>query len=166
MLARARADTDDTAIGYARADLEHFAPGAVRFDLAYSSLALHYIENLAGLLAGLHAALAPGGNLVFSVEHPTVTAPRHPGWSADASGDPAWPVNHYLDEGPRSTNWLAEGVIKQHRTIASYLNLLLGAGFALARMVEWGPSAEQIAAYPDCAADRECPPFLLVACRR
>src|SRR5271156_4988299 len=47
MLARARATTTDSAIAYAQADLETLdlaavaAPGA-RFDLIYSSLALHY----------------------------------------------------------------------------------------------------------------------------
>jgi SAM-dependent methyltransferase len=166
MLARARQSTDDPGIAYARADLENFAPGPDRFDLAYSSLVLHYIENLAALLAGIHAALAPGGRFVFSVEHPMVTAPAHPGWSPDPAGEPAWPVNRYQFEGPRTTNWLAEGVIKQHRTLATYLNLLLAAGFALARIDEWGPTAEQIAAHPDWAIERHSPPFLLVACRR
>src|SRR5436190_13932314 len=46
MLTRARAATRDPAIGYVRADLEHLALSAHTFDLVYSSLALHYIENL------------------------------------------------------------------------------------------------------------------------
>src|SRR5262245_45510445 len=60
MLARAREMTSDTAITYVRADLEHLAlqPGSV--DLAYSSLALHYIVNLAALVAALRHALRPG----------------------------------------------------------------------------------------------------------
>ncbi len=165
MLARARADTDDPAIEYLRADLEKFELPAASFDLAYSSLAFHYLEDFAGLIGRVSRSLAPGGSLVFSVEHPMVTAPAKPGWAADAAGSRAWPVNGYLDEGPRSTNWLTSGVIKQHRTIATYLNLLIACGFALCHVEEWGPTAEQIAAHPDWADERQRPPFLLVSAR-
>ena len=162
MLDRARADTADTAVEYARADLERLALDEASFDLAYSSLALHYVERLADLLAVVHRALVPGGRLVFSVEHPIYTAPSRPGWSADRT----WPVDGYLVEGPRSTDWLAKGVIKQHRSIGGYLNLLLDAGFALSRVTEWGPTDEQIAARPELAPERQRPPFLLVSARR
>lgn len=166
MLARARAETWDAAISYVKADLEHFEAAPGPFDLVYSSLALHYIENLAGLLRGVHAALVTGGRLIFSVEHPIFTAPGNPGWSVDAAGHKTWPVDRYLDEGPRSTDWLAKGVIKQHRTIGTYLDLLLRTGFALAHLDEWAPSEEQVASHPDWADERQRPPFLLVACTR
>src|ERR1700724_3532089 len=64
MLERARAETSDTAIRYARADLERFALPAASFGLAYSSLALHYIENLDRLLTTVRDAVVPGGHLV------------------------------------------------------------------------------------------------------
>ncbi|RDJ27502.1 class I SAM-dependent methyltransferase [Bosea caraganae] len=166
MLARARAETSNPAIAYLRADLETFAPEQGAFDLAYSSLAFHYLSDLGGLLARVHAALAPGGALVCSVEHPMLTAPRHQGWAQDASGLPSWPVGAYLDEGPRSTDWLAKGVIKQHRTIATYLALLSQSGLRLTCLEEWGPSPEQVAANPDWIKERQRPPFLLLACRR
>lgn len=165
MLARARAMTQDSAIRYERADLERFTPPS-GFDLAYSSLAFHYLTDLGGLLKRVHDALVPGGTLVCSVEHPMMTAPRHQGWSEDESGLPTWPVGSYLDEGPRSTDWLAKGVIKQHRTIETYLALLSQAGLALTCLREWGPSPEQVAANPDWAKERNRPPFLLLACRR
>jgi SAM-dependent methyltransferase len=166
MLARARATTADPAIAYARADMERLELPRASFDLAYSSLALHYIEDLAGLLATVHEALIPGGHLVFSVEHPIFTAPAHPGWSVTADGSRTWPVDGYLAEGPRRTNWLAEGVIKQHRMLGTYLGLLLRLGFTLSHVEEWGPTDGQIAAQPALADERERPPFLLVAARR
>ena len=165
MLARATAETDDPAIHYTRADLEHFAPSPATFDLAYSSLAFHYIEDLQRLLASVHAALLPGGTLIFSVEHPICTAPTHPEWTIDA-GHATWPVNQYLDEGPRTTNWLAPGVIKQHRTIATYVNLLLRTGFTLSHVDEWALSEAQIGAHPEWADERHRPSFLLVRCGR
>jgi SAM-dependent methyltransferase len=166
MLARARATTEDPAITYSRADLERLQLPAASFDLVYSSLALHYIEALDRLMATVHRSLVHGGRLVFSVEHPIYTAPAEPGWSVDAAGRKTWPLDGYLEEGPRSTDWLTRGVIKQHRTIATYLNLLLGLGFAISHVEEWGPTREQVAARPELADERQRPPFLLVAARR
>jgi hypothetical protein len=84
----------------------------------------------------------------------------------DAVGRKTWPVDGYLDEGPRSTDWLANGVIKQHRTLATYLNILIGIGFTISRVEEWGPTEQQIAAQPDWADERQRPPFLLMAAAR
>jgi ubiquinone/menaquinone biosynthesis C-methylase UbiE len=166
MLARARATTPDTAITYERADLEQLTLPAGSFDLAYSSLALHYIAKLEPLLEAVHRALMPGGRLVFSIEHPLYTAPTRPGWVEDGTGQKTWPLDRYLDEGPRRTDWLAKGVIKQHRALATYLNRLIGSGFTLEYIEEWGPTDAQIAAHPEWKAERDRPPFLLVAARR
>lgn len=166
MLARARATTDDPAITYLREDLERLTLPAASFALAYSSLALHYIEHLDALLAEVHRSLAPGGSLVFSVEHPIFMARSEPNWVLNAAGRKTWPVDRYLEEGPRAGEWLMTGVVKQHRTVATYVNMLLRAGFTLSRIEEWGPSDEQIAERPALAEERQRPPFLLIAARR
>ncbi|MBV8912444.1 MAG: methyltransferase domain-containing protein [Acetobacteraceae bacterium] len=166
MLARARADTADPAIVYQQEDLERFELPAASFEVAYSSLALHYVERLERLLGEVHKALVPGGSLVFSVEHPIYTAPSQPGWTVDDRGHRCWPVDQYLIEGPRSTDWLTKGVIKQHRTMATYLRLLTAVGFAVTHVEEWGPTDEQIAARPELADERQRPAFLLIGVRR
>jgi len=38
---------------------------------------------------------------------------------------------------PRSTDWLTKGVIKQHRTLATYINMLVGLGFLITMVAEW-----------------------------
>jgi SAM-dependent methyltransferase len=166
MLARARADTRDAAVVYTKADLERLELPAGTFDLAYSSLALHYIAQLSRLIAQVHASLVPGGHFVFSVEHPIFTAPAYQGWSLDAAGRKTWPVNGYLDEGPRCTDWLTKGVVKQHRTLATYINTLIQCGFVIAHVEEWGPTPSQIAAQANLADEHQRPPFLLVVARR
>ena len=128
------------------------------FDLVYSSLTFHYLQNLVALIEQIHGGLASGGHLVFSAEHPIYTAPSDPKWIGNT-----WPLDRYLDEGPRTTDWLARGVVKRHRTIASYINLLLQAGFRLNRVEEWSPSEAQIAANPKWQNERQRPPFLLVS---
>jgi SAM-dependent methyltransferase len=161
MLERARADTKDGAITYQCTDLETFTLAAGTFDLIYSSLTFHYLVNLGALIQQIHGGLAPGGYLVFSAEHPIYTAPSDPTWIGST-----WPIDRYLDEGPRTTDWLAKGVVKQHRTVASYINMLLRAGFSLNRIEEWSPSEAQISANPKWQNERQRPPFLLVSARR
>jgi hypothetical protein len=100
------------------------------------------------------------------MEHPVYTAPTRPGWSFDSERRRSWPVDSYLVEGPRTTDWLAKGVIKQHRTMGTILNLLLRLGFTISRVEDWGPTDAQIAARPSLAEERERPIFLLVATRR
>jgi ubiquinone/menaquinone biosynthesis C-methylase UbiE len=78
-----------------RADLERLDLSEASFDLAYSSLTFHYIEDLARLLVTVHRALVLGGGLVFSIEHPIYMAPAHPDWLTDAEGRKTWPVNGY-----------------------------------------------------------------------
>jgi SAM-dependent methyltransferase len=163
MLKRAETMTDDASIRYLRADLEVFEPAPHSVDLVYSSLAFHYIERLDRLFAAIHRALTPGGRLVFSVEHPIFTAPSAPGWTVDAAGRKVWPVDGYQVEGPRTTRWLGGDVVKQHRTVGTYVALLLRAGFTIAHLEEWAPTPEQVGARPDWAEERQRPMFMLMA---
>jgi SAM-dependent methyltransferase len=166
MLTQAAASNPGPSITYAQADLEHLSLPASSFDLIYSSLALHYVEDLTRLLRTVHHAMVAGAHLVFSIEHPIYMAPMQPRWLVAPDGSRSWPVDHYLGEGRRSTNWLAPGVIKQHRTIGTTLNLLINAGFTIRHVEEWSPTDEQIATHPPLAQERERPMFLLVAAQR
>jgi SAM-dependent methyltransferase len=163
MLARAREINAHPAIAYALADLEDAAPAPAGFDLAYSSLAFHYVARFEDLLARVRRALRPGGRLVFSVEHPIYSAPRRPAWSVDADGHRIWPLDGYLVEGPREVDWLGARVAKRHRLISTTLNAAMAAGFALRHVEEWRPTEAQIAARPALAAELDRPMFLLVA---
>ena len=166
MIGRARAKTDDTAIEYVIADLEYLDLPKNSFDFAYSSLALHYVADFARLVSGVHCALVPGAAFVFTIEHPIFMAPENPGWSLDARGSRAWPVNRYSIEGERVTDWLAKGVVKQHRTIATTVNTLIETGFAVRRLVEWSPTPDQTRANPGLAEETERPMMLFVAAER
>ena len=166
MLARAHATTVNAAIRYERADLERLQLPPQSADLAYSSLTLHYLERLSAVFATVHQALRPGGRFVFSCEHPIYTAPARPGFMPDGDGRRIWPLNHYALRGERRTDWLANGVIKQHRTVADYVNLLIGAGFVLAHMDEWSPGPAQLAAQPALEEELDRPMMLLLAARR
>jgi ubiquinone/menaquinone biosynthesis C-methylase UbiE len=165
MLTRAAADTDDGGITYRQLDLEQLTLPPGEFDLAYTSLTLHYLRDLDALFSTVRRALAPGGTLVASVEHPVFTAPTAAEWVRDANGRAIWPLDGYRREGPRVTNWLAPGVVKQHRTIETYVSTLLRHGFTLTHLHEWGPTDEQVTDHPEWEIERDRPPFLLFAGR-
>ncbi|MGE8415034.1 MAG: class I SAM-dependent methyltransferase [Pseudomonas sp.] len=166
MLATARDTTSAMNIHYRQADLEQLHLPACSLDLAYSSLTLHYIKDLHTLFARIYTALVPGVHLVFSIEHPIFMAPRNPGWQVDEQGRKSWPVDSYQEEGERVTHWLAEGVVKQHRTLGTLLNSLIASGFSIRHVEEWGPTPQQVSAQPALEEERERPMLLLVAAQR
>ncbi|HHU0689662.1 class I SAM-dependent methyltransferase [Citrobacter sp. Marseille-Q3906] len=166
MLAKARSMTHGDGIVYQREDLETLTLSPGSFDLVYSSLALHYLHNIERLLTTIYQSLTPGGMLVFSAEHPIYTAPLTQGWIKDKTGQQSWPVNHYQQEGERISNWFAEGVKKQHRKLATWINALIAAGFQIISLNEWGPSAEQIAASPALDEEKERPMIFLLSARK
>jgi len=163
MLARARSAAPDNAITYLQHDLATLELPKDRFEIAYSSLAIHYLEDVAQFFAKVHTALVPGGHFVFSTEHPILMASRRAQWLTHLDGGVTWPVDSYLVEGARTTEWFTPGVVKYHRTLATTLNALIAAGFAITHVEEYGPTPEQIATQPGWAKERERPMFLLVS---
>lgn len=163
MLARARSLTRDSNVTFRIADIECLDLPPASVDLVYSSLVLHYIEDLMPVAAALRNALSDGGYLVLSVEHPVFTAPRDPNWQPGRDGCNVWPLTDYLSEGRRVTQWITSGVVKYHRTIASYANALIEHGFRITRVEEWAPNQKQIAEHPEWADEVHRPPFLLLS---
>lgn len=166
MLNRASEMTSGSDIVYRREDLEQLILPTDIYDLVYSSLTLHYIENLCGLIKTVYQSLKSGGYFIFTVEHPIYTAAICPNWLLDHEGHKSWPVNNYQRQEQRVTHWLAEGVIKQHRTIGTYLNLLIEHGFMIKRVEEWGPTPEQIAENPSLDEEKERPMLMLVSVQK
>ncbi|MGK6313846.1 class I SAM-dependent methyltransferase [Neorhizobium sp. DT-125] len=166
MIARAKAENAHPAITYDIADLERVELQQAAFDLAYSSLAFHYLEDFGRLVRRVHTALIPGGKFVFTIEHPIYMASANPGWRTDEAGRRFWPVDGYSVEGRRTTDWLAKGVVKYHRTVGTTLNTLIDNGFLIRRVVEWCPSREQIAAEPALAEEMDRPMILMVSTER
>jgi len=163
MLERARADTDDDGITYLRCAIEDFDFPAGTFDVAISSLALHYVERFDQVCRRVSGSLSAGGAFVFSVEHPLYTARAEQDWCLGPQGERLhWPVDDYQQEGPRHTSWLAADVVKYHRTMASYVNTLTDAGFRIARLLEPEPSPEILAVNPGWLDDYRRPMFLLI----
>lgn len=166
MIARAKADTADPAIEYRIADIETLDLPEAAFDLVYSALTFHYVEDFGRLIRVIHETLMPGGDLVFTIEHPVYMAAAHPHWISDEDGRKTWPVNGYSVEGERRTDWFAKGVVKYHRTLGTTLNALIGTGFELRRIEEFAPTPDQIEHLPALAEELERPMMLLVSAHK
>ncbi|MEZ5376169.1 MAG: methyltransferase domain-containing protein [Acidimicrobiales bacterium] len=147
---------------YRREDLDLLELEANSADHVFSSLAPHYVRDLDRLIAQIAGAMRPGGSLVFSVEHPIYSAPTNQSFVTTDGGDRVWPLDNYLVEGERTRTWFVDGVIKQHRTIATYVNTLVAVGLTVEQLVEWGPTAAAIEARPELAEDLDRPWFLLL----
>ena len=145
------------------------------YDMVYSSLTFHYIEDIRRLFREIHACLKKpsvhnrAGSFVFSIEHPVCTAPILPGpeWKVvqeNGENRTVWPLNSYGDEGLRLTNWLGtNGVRKYHRSVETYVMALLDSGFVLTGLKDWSPSEEDIQGRPEWRVERDRPFFLLIS---
>jgi SAM-dependent methyltransferase len=153
-------------VRYLRADIETLDLPDGGTDLVVCSLALHYVADYQGVLARVGRWLRPGGQLVFSCEHPVCTA-RDPmtGWLALAEGS-TWPVDHYGRETARVQNWLGTPVVKHHRRLSTLVGGVLAAGLELTGLDEPQPDAATLAQRPDLAQHCRRPPLLLIAARK
>lgn len=166
MLARARAETSSPAVTYVIADLDRLELPEHGFDLAYSSLAFHYVADFDRLARQIYRGLKPGGTLIFTIEHPIFMAPARAEWRSDGEGRPFWPLDRYFREGLRRTDWFVDGVEKYHRTLGTTFGALTRAGFAVDHIEEWRPTEAQIAANPEWERELDRPMFLIMRAKR
>jgi 2-polyprenyl-3-methyl-5-hydroxy-6-metoxy-1,4-benzoquinol methylase len=119
------------------------------FDGAVCEMAVMDIDDLSGTVNAVGMTVRPGGWFVVSMVHPC--------FPGNQTGLSSWPPEEsYFDEGywtsPRhNPDGARIRVGSSHRTLSTYLNTLLEAGFALERVVE--PAAP-------------VPTILLLRCRR
>lgn len=164
MIEKARSLTTDDSIKYHVAAMEDFQEEEGAFDVVISSLAIHYIKSFQMICEKVFHYLADGGTFVFSVEHPIFTARQEQDWIYDDKGRRLhWPVDHYHTEGLRETMFLNEKVTKYNRTVSTYLNELMQAGFIITNVAESIPSIEMQQASSEMKDEVRRPMFLLIS---
>lgn len=167
MLAVAREKNSAPGVEYRQGSIEEAVLEADSFDVAISSLALHYVADFAEVCRRVYAALASGGVFVFSVEHPIFTAYGSQDWLYGPDGEKlCWPVDRYFTEGRRDAVFLGEAVEKEHHTLTTYMGGVLAAGFAVTAVVEPQPTPEMLAAIPGMQEELRRPMMLLVRCQK
>lgn len=137
------------------------------FDVVISSLTFHYLESFDVVCADVYKCLTKEGAFVFSVEHPIFTAYGSQDWIYDPEGRLMhWPVDNYFKEGIRHANFLGEDVTKFHKTLTTYVNGLLKAGFRITHLVEPQPDESMLDTVPGMRDELRRPMMLLITARK
>ncbi len=166
MLDRAREINAVSGVAYRRAAMEELDFPPASFQAAVSSLAFHYIADFPALVQKISRWLAPGGDFVFSVEHPVFTAQGPQDWVYGPDGEILhFPVDRYFSSGLREAVFLGERVVKYHRTVTEYVEALLQNGFRLRALVEPRPPQDMLD-LPGMRDELRRPMMLLLAAQK
>ena len=166
MLAVAVEENPD--IEFIRADMSDLSFIDEKFDVVFSSLAVHYIENFSAFAQSVYEVLKPEGYFIFSQEHPLTTAPISGArWAQDDDGNVLhYKLTDYSRPGFRSTKWIVEGVEKYHRRFSDIVNALCAAGFVIEKMTETIPTPEILEIDKRWEKDFHKPNFLLIKAKK
>ena len=161
MVRAAEQTLTDTSGAVVHAAIEEWTYPVEAFDLVLSRLVFHYIEDVNSLFDVLFRSLAPGGQLVFSVEHPVITSSDSAWRGVGRRQD--WVVDNYFNTGQRITSWMGGQVVKYHRTVENYFVALQRAGFVVDSLREAEPSRERFKDDETFQRRQRIPLFLIMA---
>lgn len=137
------------------------------FDFAMSTMVLMDIPELEKVLKEVYRVVKPGGFFQFSIVHPCFSTPEL-GWLEEEQEDGSirrrLMVSKYFDEGAYLEEWTFSAlpddlsarhpefkVAHYHRTLSTWLNSLVKAGFLLEESHEPRPEPEVIEKFPELA---------------
>jgi ubiquinone/menaquinone biosynthesis C-methylase UbiE len=134
------------------------------FDLIVSNMVIQDLAEYEKAIKEMYRLLVYGGYFIFSILHPCFITPDS-GWVKSADGEKLyWKVDNYFYEGAYEQIFPQDHKDKLlyfHRTLTSYVNVILDAGFRISAMVEPKPSNEMIEKYPSFKEDFRSSDFLV-----
>ena len=136
-----------------------------KFDIVFSSLAFHYVEDFKKLIHDCYNLLKKNGILIFSQENPIATAIIYQeGLSKyiEQNGKRYYLVADYNDISQRFLDWNVKDVKKYHRNFETVINTLINEKFTLLELREPGASKEAIELVPKYKYQTDRPYFLFV----
>lgn len=135
-----------------------------KYDVAISSLSVHYIKDFRKLLHNIHDLLNDEGIFIFSQEHPLTTAPiSGVHWTRDEKLNILhYDLTDYRRDGERVISWIIDGVLKYHRCFSEIINSIIEEGFIIDRMLEPVPTKELIEKLPYYEKSMHKPNYLIM----
>lgn len=169
MLDVAKSESSDDKIQYANMSMTDIDKLNEKFDFIYSSLAFHYVEDFDEFAKKMFSVLDSGGELLFSQEHPIITATvdGNGHFNKDENGKRvSYTFSNYNEPGERKIHWYVDGVIKYHRTFSNVVNALTKTGFVIEEICEPVPEEWAIKKLPTAVKEYIKPNFLIVKARK
>jgi len=132
------------------------------FDLIVSNMVIQDLAHYEKAFQEMYRLLVEGGIFIFSILHPCFITPQS-GWEKTEDGKKLhWNVDNYFFEGAYEQRMgEPEKIILFHRTLTSYMNALIKAGFTLEKLVEPKPNEASLNKYPSFEEDFRCADFLV-----
>ncbi len=161
MATAAEANLKTSAGTVQHAALEHWDYPAQQFDIVFSRLVLHYIQDLNKVFNQVHQTLDDNGRFIFSVEHPVITSTEKRWKGLGKRQD--WLVDDYFRSGRRENSWLGGKVIKYHRSIEQIFTGLQQAGFIVEALREATPIRENFSSTETYERRNRIPLFLILS---
>ena len=169
MLAVAKEESAHNNIEYRNMSMTDISNLDEKFDFIYSSLAFHYVKDFEAFANDMYSILNPGGQLLFSQEHPIITATVDGAghFNKDENGNRiSYSFSNYNQPGERKIHWYVDGVIKYHRTFSNIINALAKSGFVIEEVCEPVPEDWAIEKLPTIVKEYIKPNFLLVKAKK
>jgi SAM-dependent methyltransferase len=132
------------------------------YELVVSRLALHYLEDLEDVFQKVHYSLEDNGRFIFSVQHPVLLSSIKS--AAESASKTDWIVDDYFHCGKRVEPWIDTYVVKYHRTIEEYFQLLKQVGFKIEDIREGTPNVENFSNQSEYERRMRIPLFLMFSC--
>jgi len=171
---------DPLGIDYVLGDGQSIDFPEASFDFVTAFMSMMDMADQHQVLKGVHRILRPGGFLQFSILHPCFVPPTRRNIRNEAGEAIAVQVADYFDETEgRIERWLFSAIPAEeraqltpfsiprfHRTLTSWVSMIVGAGLAIEAFGEPMASHELALAEPVVADTRVAPIFLHIRARK
>lgn len=135
------------------------------FDLTVSYLNQCDLPDFNANNREIFRVLKPGGRFVVANLHPMRSAVG--GWHRNSDEEKQHVIlDRYFDEGERHWKMMGVEFTNFHRSLSTYLDGFLDAGFALERIIEPTVTSEQLASYPELDDELRVPNFIIYVLRK
>ena len=130
------------------------------FDLAISYLNQCDLPDFASNTRQVFRVLKPGGRFVIANLHPMRSAAS--GWQKDEKGNKLHAIlDNYFDESERLWSIQGNDLTNFHRSLSTYLNEFLQAGFMITKVVEPSVELSDLREYPELEDELRVPNFII-----
>lgn len=130
------------------------------FDLAVSYMNQCDLPDFASNTREVFRTLRPGGQFVIANLHPMRSAAG--GWHKDETGRKLHAIlDNYFDESERHWDIRGKKLTNFHRSLSTYLNRFLDAGFVITQVVEPSATLSDLRQYPELEDELRVPNFII-----